>query len=67
MSESLKKCWCGVENPYYAPLPHHCDGSGIIYCYCGGDMCVCHWHGEVECAGCDLCNAHDEDAHYENE
>lgn len=21
-------CWCGEREPYYAPLPHYCGGSG---------------------------------------
>jgi hypothetical protein len=62
MSEVVEnKCWCGVKNPYYAPLPNHCDGCGTITCYCGGDMCVCHWHGEVECFGCAECRDREDD------
>lgn len=53
-------CWCGVEKPYYAPLPATCGGSGMQYCHCGGDLCVCHWHGEVECFGCADCRDEDE-------
>jgi hypothetical protein len=51
------KCWCGVENPYFGEVaPGPCGGSGTLYCYCGGDRCVCHNHGEVECHGCDDCD-----------
>ncbi len=53
-------CWCGVKNPYYAPVPRRCDGSGVIQCHCGGDQCVCHWHGEVECSGCEECHEGDD-------
>lgn len=48
-------CWCGVERPYFAPLPEVCDGDGMIYCECAGATCVCHWHGETECPGCEDC------------
>lgn len=54
-------CWCGVENPYYAPLPSRCDGYGTLQCYCGGDFCVCHWHGETECFGCPDCQGDEMD------
>lgn len=49
-------CWCGIKNPYFAPIPSTCGGSGTIDCRCGGDQCVCHWHGEVECLGCEECD-----------
>lgn len=50
-------CWCGVKNPYYAPtrIVDGCGGTGSIACYCGGDFCVCHNHGEMECFGCPDC------------
>ena len=53
-------CWCGETNPYYAPLPGRCGGSGTLDCLCGGDFCVCHNHGEVECFGCPDCEGDDE-------
>ena len=53
-------CWCGVERPYYAPLPTCCGGSGMIDCHCGGDQCVCHWHGETGCMGCEDCEQYDD-------
>lgn len=59
-----ERCWCGVENPYYAPLPERCGGSGTFDCLCGGDFCVCHWHGEVECIGCPDCRESSDD--YDN-
>ncbi len=52
-------CWCGIKNPYYAPLPRRCGGSGVLDCHCGGDQCVCHNHGEVECFGCPDCQGDD--------
>lgn len=49
-------CWCGVENPFFAPFPYkRCNGNPVIDCHCGGDLCVCHNHGEVECPGCEDC------------
>lgn len=57
------QCWCGVKNPYYEPLPTRCGGYGVIECFCGGDICVCHNHGEVECFGCVDC-AGEEDCEY---
>lgn len=32
-----------------------CDNSGYVNCYCGGDFCVCRWHGERPCRDCDRC------------
>lgn len=50
-------CWCGAENPHYDEdfLSPTCGGSGTLYCYCGGDLCVCHFHGETDCPGCEDC------------
>ena len=61
----IRRCWCGVKNPYYAPLPKTCDGSGTITCYCGGDLCVCHHHGEAECPGCPECDSEGDDDPYD--
>lgn len=56
------KCWCGVSKAYFAPIPKGgCDGHGYFDCHCGGDLCVCHWHGEIECPGCPDCEPEDED------
>lgn len=52
-----ERCWCGVENPYFAPVSGLCYGTGFLDCLCGGDQCVCHNHGEVECPGCDDCES----------
>lgn len=64
MSENLKDeivtCWCGaegtVEDLFDCDVYEQtCGGSGVLYCECGGDICVCHHHGEVACDGCDDC------------
>lgn len=54
------KCWCGEKNPYFAPVSGGCGGLGEVDCICGGDFCVCHNHGTVECDGCEDCDM-DED------
>lgn len=52
-------CWCGERRPYYetasALLSSSCAGTGELDCLCGGDQCVCHNHGTVECPGCGAC------------
>jgi hypothetical protein len=30
-----------------------CNNTGFVNCYCGGDLCVCHNHGEKPCRACD--------------
>ncbi len=60
---TLDTCWCGVDAPYFAPIDATCGGLGTIYCECGGDQCVCHWHGEIDCDGCDDCVEADDDHH----
>jgi len=62
-------CWCGVSGTYDelfddAGLPDTCGGLGVRYCECGGDLCVCHHHGEVPCEGCEDCNASPEDKNW---
>lgn len=61
-SEEIERnapCWCGEENPEYADekdgLDSRCHGWRVLHCYCGGDLCVCHNHGETECFGCPDC------------
>ncbi len=51
------KRFCGVEDPYCAEAPtsEGCGGLGWVECLCGGDRCVCHNHGRVDCAGCEEC------------
>ena len=54
---SGQRCWCGVRNPYYGYdfLDDRCGGLGTLSCYCGGDQCICHFHGQVDCDGCADC------------
>jgi hypothetical protein len=58
MSETFK-CWCGdrVTDADFEPINGGCGGIGTLYCDCGGDFCVCHNHGEVQCDGCEDCDA----------
>lgn len=63
MSDKFK-CWCGVvgdADHMFMDTAGTCGGTGVLNCYCGGDLCVCHNHGEVECAGCDDCSYGDDD------
>jgi len=66
-SESeLIKCWCGAVGTFEelfdsAVYSQTCGGSGLLDCECGGDFCVCHHHGEVECDGCEDCDFDDDD------
>ena len=59
-------CWCGATGTYDelfddAGLDERCGGSGFLDCHCGGDLCVCHNHGEAECHGCPDCEDDDDD------
>lgn len=38
-----------AEKPYC----HHCNNTGWLDCYCGGDLCVCDNNGEYPCFHCD--------------
>lgn len=62
---SSERCWCGETNPYYADtsdgLDPRCGGLGLLFCHCGGDLCICHNHGEVECFGCEDCRGCDDE------
>ena len=54
-------CWCGARGTYDelfddSDADGGCGGSGVVHCYCGGDLCVCHHHGEYECPGCEDCD-----------
>ena len=42
-------------------LDRTCGGLRILYCYCVGDFCVCAYHGEVECYGCEDCDPDEDD------
>lgn len=48
-------CRCGIDDPYRARVRAGCFGSGLVECLCGGDFCVCHNHGVVDCSGCVDC------------
>lgn len=59
--DMIVTCWCGAKGTYEElfdddGLDEDCGGTGYLHCYCGGDQCVCHRHGqEVECNGCEFC------------
>lgn len=60
------ECWCGAKGKSgelydMSCLSDTCGGSGTLNCLCGGDQCVCHWHGEIECPGCADCEGDEED------
>ncbi len=60
------RCWCGAEGTFEElfdddHLDKRCGGSGVLYCHCGGDLCVCHYHGETDCSGCPDCEEHEDD------
>lgn len=60
------QCWCGaVGTPDElfdkAVFAEQCGGGGFLHCLCGGDTCVCHNHGEVECPGCPDCDGESDD------
>jgi hypothetical protein len=61
LDDQIITCWCGArgtadelfDDAVYA---EGCGGTGHLYCHCGGDLCVCHHHGqEIECPGCPDC------------
>lgn len=56
-------CWCGVRGTYEElfedDLDDTCGGLGVLHCYCGGDFCICHNHGEVPCDGCEDCDSNE--------
>ena len=59
------RCWCGEKGPYEElcdsdVFSRGCGGTGTLYCECGGDFCVCHNHGEIECPGCEDCDGDDD-------
>lgn len=31
----------------------HCQNTGWVDCYCGGDLCICENNGEEPCPYCD--------------
>lgn len=69
-ADELITCWCGAQGTFAelfddALYEEDCGGSGVLYCYCGGDQCVCHHHGETECPGCADCAPEDFDDDYD--
>jgi hypothetical protein len=53
---TVSRC-CGEKDAYFAPPRRGgCSGIGTIECLCGGESCVCHNHGEVDCDGCSECD-----------
>lgn len=64
--DEIIKCWCGAEGTYDQLFDDDfadqtCGGLGELYCYCGGDLCVCHNHGATDCPGCADCEPDDDD------
>lgn len=62
----LVTCWCGAIGTYDQlffddGLDRRCGGTGVLDRHCGGDLCVCHNHGEAECYGCPDCEGDDEE------
>lgn len=59
------QCWCGAsgnyEEMFSAQTEDRCGGDGVLNCFCGGDGCVCHWHGSMECYGCEDCEPDEDD------
>jgi hypothetical protein len=60
LDDEVIRCWCGAEGTYDQlfdddTLGETCGGLGQLQCFCGGDLCVCHHHGETECPGCEDC------------
>jgi hypothetical protein len=66
IDDEIIACWCGATGTYGelfddALFDEDCGGSGWLDCHCGGDICVCHNHGqEVECPGCPDCGRDDD-------
>lgn len=71
--QEIIQCWCGERGTYDElfdddGLEGGCGGTGFVDCYCGGDQCVCHHHGqEVECPGCDECPGDEDDYDYDED
>ena len=66
IDDEIIACWCGAKGTCDelfddSVFEENCGGLGVLYCYCGGDLCVCHNHGEIECPGCDDCQSEDFD------
>ncbi len=66
LDENIVRCWCGATGTFdelfaWEFLDDQCGGSGELHCDCGGDQCVCHFHGSTECEGCPDCREDDDD------
>jgi hypothetical protein len=64
--DEIIECWCGAKGTREqlfdaSGLEYGCGGTGVLHCFCGGDLCVCHFHGESECPGCEDCEGDDLD------
>ena len=63
LDDEIITCWCGAKGTYdelfEEPDGGNCYGTGELDCHCGGDLCVCHNHGTVECPGCPDCEDDD--------
>jgi len=61
----LIRCWCGAVGTYDEMFldsgSDRCGGLGERDCHCGGDLCVCHNHGTIECYGCEDCEGYDDE------
>ena len=60
------RCWCGAEGTCDELFADdfgggYCGGLGVLTCQCGGVLCVCHNHGEIQCPGCPDCEPPDGD------
>lgn len=60
--DGMIECWCGAVGTYEELFSEEgisptCGGTGTLYCECGGDTCVCHHHGSVDCDGCVDCSS----------
>ena len=67
--DGVFECWCGavgsIEEMFSPELDgESCGGSGVLNCTCGGDFCVCHYHGETQCPGCPDCERDDDDEYF---
>ncbi len=64
--DELITCWCGATGTCDelfddAVYEESCGGTRTLECHCGGDLCVCHHHGQsIECPGCDDCGCDDD-------
>ena len=70
IDDEIIECWCGAKGTYDELFDSECfesgcGGTGMIQCECGGDFCVCHNHGEIECPGCEDCEGDDDSDLYD--